>query len=363
MKTIELQVNKIKPNPFKKYINNGKLDEDILVKIEESINHGTLPMHFTVRESNGLYELSSGHHRVEAIKRKKGKDFKVQCTIVDFSDELMLVDMIRENLTHRDSDFRDVKDSVVLARTWLQSKAQRVERFNTLYPEIIKGKKGFQQVDNSSRSIQKFLSKQGKTIHYSTIKNYLDIHDKLDPKILEVVGKTESATQEEKQNKLGVRLATKLASVDKKDQLPLYDQIKKSKLNSDILSGKISAFKQADKTIKNKILSGEENLENIDVLGKILPWSKEKRETVLLSNAEGIVEFNHKIISLIERTKEINSILLVVIKKDVLRKAGTKQLNEIERFLTRLDEQQKALNKLLKKSQNKIKEAKRNVLN
>lgn len=72
----------------------------------------------------------------------------------------MLVDMIRENLTHRDSDFRDVKDSVVLARAWLNSNSNDVKRFDN----IVKGKKGFQSIkkDDSSRSIAKFLSKQGK---------------------------------------------------------------------------------------------------------------------------------------------------------------------------------------------------------
>lgn len=120
IKTIELQVGEIKSNPFKKYISNGKLDEERLQKMEESLTHGTLPLSFTVREKNGGFELSSGHHRIAAIKRKKGKDFKVSINIVDYSDELMLVDMIRENLTQRGSDFHDVEDRMLKQSKRLQ---------------------------------------------------------------------------------------------------------------------------------------------------------------------------------------------------------------------------------------------------
>lgn len=76
MKQIELEVGVIKPNPFKKFINKGKLDEERVAKMGESLEHGTLPMIFSVRKTDKGYELCSGHHRVKAIEKKKGKDFK-----------------------------------------------------------------------------------------------------------------------------------------------------------------------------------------------------------------------------------------------------------------------------------------------
>lgn len=82
----------------------------------------------------------------------------IDVTPVTFSDEQMLVDMVRENITQRESDFHDTTEGMVLARSWLQSKCQRVNQFDTLQKEIQKGKKDFQVVPDSYRSIARFLS-------------------------------------------------------------------------------------------------------------------------------------------------------------------------------------------------------------
>jgi len=94
-------------------------------------------------------------------------------TLVDFSDEQMLIDMVRENITHRDTDFHDTREGIVLSRNWLQSKCQSVKLFNTLNVE--KGKKDFQIIPDSYRSIANFLSKNSKAVSYVTVKNYLDV--------------------------------------------------------------------------------------------------------------------------------------------------------------------------------------------
>ena len=48
-----------------------------------------------------------------------------------FSDENMLLDMIRENLTHRGDDYRDLADSVMLAKRWLESGSPSVKGLYT----------------------------------------------------------------------------------------------------------------------------------------------------------------------------------------------------------------------------------------
>ena len=42
----------------------------------------------------------------------------------------MLIDMVRENITHREVDYGDKKESIVLAYNWLQSKSSNVKRFD-----------------------------------------------------------------------------------------------------------------------------------------------------------------------------------------------------------------------------------------
>lgn len=269
MKQIEIEVGKIKPNPFKKYINEGRLDKDRVAKMEESIEHGTLPINFYMREQDGKYELAHGHHRLAAVINKKGKNFRVPAIIVDYSDELMLVDMIRENLTHRDSDFGDTEDSCVLARAWLGTGAGTVKQFDSAYKAYKsgshkKGKEGSEPLPDSCRSIAKFLSKQGKTISYETIRNYLLIHDNLIPELHKKVGKLENATEEKQKMVIGRREATELSKLDKEEQLPIYNAIKKENLSGNISERLIAKFKQADDLTKKRILDGKLDLDELN---------------------------------------------------------------------------------------------------
>ena len=164
---MKIPISSIKPNPFKKFINDGKLDKERVGKMEESIAHGTLPNYFSVRKAGAGYELCSGHHRLEGFKRKHGKDFKVEVGVVDFSDETMLVDMVRENLTQRDSDFQDTESSVVLARAWLGSKTSSVKQFNSRFKGKpgYKGMAGSEPLPDSCRSIALVLKKSGGGLH------------------------------------------------------------------------------------------------------------------------------------------------------------------------------------------------------
>jgi len=128
----EIEIEKIKFNPFKKFINGGKLNPEIIEKLKESISHKTLPEIFSVREKDGNYELCFGHHRLEALKQVYGKTHKITINIVNYDDETMLIDMVRENITHRDVDYQDKKESIVLAYNWLNSKCDGVKRFDTV---------------------------------------------------------------------------------------------------------------------------------------------------------------------------------------------------------------------------------------
>ena len=65
------------------------------------------------------------------------------------------MDMIKENLTQRDTDFCDTEESVVLARTWLQSGAITVKQFYSEMKQGIhkKGLHGTEALPDSCRSI------------------------------------------------------------------------------------------------------------------------------------------------------------------------------------------------------------------
>ncbi|GAG72021.1 unnamed protein product [marine sediment metagenome] len=120
MKTITIELNKIKPNPFKKFIKNGKLDEEIISKLMEGYKQTTFHMNLKARENKKKeVELVYGHHRLEAAIRVFGKTHEIKIDVYslkEFSDEKMLLDMIRENLTQRGEYYRDMADCVMLAK-------------------------------------------------------------------------------------------------------------------------------------------------------------------------------------------------------------------------------------------------------
>jgi hypothetical protein len=85
--------------------------------------------------------------------------------------------LVRENVTQRDTDYHDTREGIALARQWLQSKCDGVEQFNTVLEQKRNDKGQFESKPDSYRSIANFLSKNGKAVHYTTVKNYLDVTD------------------------------------------------------------------------------------------------------------------------------------------------------------------------------------------
>lgn len=265
MKMITLALNSIKPNPFKKHINEGNLDKERVAKLVESIEHGTLPEIFTVRKQGEEFELCFGHHRLEALKQKKGKDYEVQCPLVEYSDETMLVDLVRENISQRDSSFQDTEDSIVLTRTWLESKVNSVKQFDKIKKTVTNPKgAGRAPYPDSFRSIAKFLSKNGKTLSHETIRKYLLIHDNLDNTLYKNVRKLEHAKDEEIETSIGIRTAAKLATLaNKETQRVLWNKINKEKLNNLVAEKAITAFKEADDLTKEMVKDGKIKLTEI----------------------------------------------------------------------------------------------------
>jgi ParB-like chromosome segregation protein Spo0J len=257
---MKLKIWELRSNPFKSYINDGKLNDERLAVMEESIEHGTLPEHFIARRHDGRYELTSGHHRIEALKKKKGKDYEVDVTIVNFSDEQMLVDMVRENITQRDTDFHDKREGIVLARAWLQSGASAVKQFHN----IAKGKKGFQPIaqEDSCRSIAQFLSKNGKAVSYRTVCNYIKINDGLSKELLQSVGED-----------ISFKDALALSGIEEEEEQKKLKEIIDDKeiSNGEDRMALINLYKTLPDDLQEQVLSNKVDLESIkDVEPKVL---------------------------------------------------------------------------------------------
>jgi len=264
---VKVRIEEIKFNPFKKFINGGKLEEERVDKLVESIEHGTLQPNFVGRKNEkGQYEISSGHHRIGAFKKKFGKDFKVEFMPIKFSDEQMLVDMVRENLTQRgEGSFRDTEESAVLTRAWRLSKFTSVKQFHKGSKEwlskrlhknngtFVKGK-----MLGSYRDIADFLSKNGKAISYHTVANYLKIHDNLDGNLKKKLENLENATDKDAEEKMGIKTAIRLARIkDKADQRKAWELVQANRLNSKDAEKFISAYRE-NQTVTPEIITRQQ---------------------------------------------------------------------------------------------------------
>ena len=305
---MKIKLSELKQNPFKKYIRDGELDEERLEILQESIDHGTLPEHFFARKNDGVFELTSGHHRLEALIRAKGGDYVVDVTPVSFSDEQMLVDMVRENITQRDSDFRDTNESILLARSWLQSKALTVNQFNSELKKHTggnhsKGVWGTESLPDSFRSIATFLSKNGKTISYVTVKNHLDMHDKLMPEIYEQIRKKKHQGTEK--DGVGVKDALILTEVPKEEQKIILEQMEKTRDRSwEDTRKNVKLYLKADETIKQKVKKGELDLadvENASTEKEIKDFNKDNPRSEFIPNFAGRLKQFDKDVYILEK--------------------------------------------------------------
>ena len=105
---MKLKISELKPNPFKKQISKGKLNYEQVQKIKQNLDElgffGSLP----VFKKGDKYYLVSGHHRIQALKEKFGKDYKIEVDIKNYNEDQIFRGMVVENLTHRAGEFASV---------------------------------------------------------------------------------------------------------------------------------------------------------------------------------------------------------------------------------------------------------------
>lgn len=96
-KHVTLTLKEILCNPFQQEILGGDLDESSVANIEDSSARTSFRGSWYVRKTDAGYELVAGHHRLQAAKNLFGPNYEVTATCVDYTDQQMLVALIRDN--------------------------------------------------------------------------------------------------------------------------------------------------------------------------------------------------------------------------------------------------------------------------
>ena len=137
---MKIKLSELHPNPFKKSINDGKLNRGQIDSIKANLKKlgfmGSLPVFKKDKE----FYLISGHHRLQALKEVYGKDFQAEIIVHDYDEDQVFRGMVIENLTQRGQQFAETSENV-----------QSVETYLTDRPEVLKELRGESNRGDSPR--------------------------------------------------------------------------------------------------------------------------------------------------------------------------------------------------------------------
>ena len=164
---MKIKVNKLKPNPFrdlKKY----KIDSYKVDALVTSIKETSFWDNILARPiDNGEYQIAYGHHRLFAIEKAKLEEVNIPIRKLD--DATMIKIMANENLDEWKLNPLVIKESVRVAKEFLDAELAKVENWKKakenklLYPLVLKditGEANFQSLKSRGvgrETILKFL--------------------------------------------------------------------------------------------------------------------------------------------------------------------------------------------------------------
>ena len=127
---MKLKIKELNPNPFKKEINKGRFNKEIIQKIKANIKELGLMGSLPIFKKDNKYYLVAGHHRVEALREVFGSDYEIEVTLHNYSEENVLRGMIVENLTQRADELMEVTDNLNAIRKYLKDKCSTGEQLS-----------------------------------------------------------------------------------------------------------------------------------------------------------------------------------------------------------------------------------------
>lgn len=281
---MKLKLNQLKPNPFKKNINGGKLDEDTIKKIKSNIKELGLMGSLPVFKKDNQYFLIAGHHRVEALKRTFGKEHEISVDIKDYSEDQILRGMVIENLTQQDNEHKEERANIVTIRDYLNKHKDVLEGLRSArQPSKFSNINSFDKACASDISF--WIDKgNGDVISHDKVTNLININDNLSPDLLGLVEKKKTKNKDEKS--ITVMEAVELSKIpDKKEQKEVLKAIK------EVDEGRpyqlVSKYRSASDEVKEKVRSGEISLSEVDI-ESFKQKNKEAYDEATKSKDEGL---------------------------------------------------------------------------
>ena len=260
---MQIKIKDLKPNPYKKQINEGKYNdtqlEELTLNLDELGLMGAIP----VVNINSKYHLVNSHHRIEALRRKFGENFEVAVTVHKYNDDQLLRGMVIENLSQRGGDFKEESENIKVVEEYLNNNPKMLEAVRTSTFRESRKVKGLH--DNrpsgvaTAEDVKAWLKLSNKKWSADTILNIMNIYKKLNKDLQELISYNRSGHKEEED--LGVEDARTLARIDdKQEQKQLKELLDETGLDYKEKSKLITIYKAVDEETQQKVLDKETNI-------------------------------------------------------------------------------------------------------
>src|SRR6266566_3600219 len=189
MKRGSVALGDLKPNPFKKLICEGKLDDFKVRELAGSINDNGFWDRLVGREKDGETQIAFGHHTVSAGKKALGKDYVTSIQILPLSDADMLRMLAAENATNKTDSVEAQVDVVRVVQIELRKSLDAGEPWCESCADLLsksdkKSNMGRPIACGSQRCITHFLNTTEVTWTQPRVSELLTIGEKLHPAIL-----------------------------------------------------------------------------------------------------------------------------------------------------------------------------------
>jgi len=340
---VKIALKELKPNPFKRMINKGKLNEIQIEEISGNLDElgfmGAIPV---VKIKNN-YHLVNSHHRIEALKRKFGKNYEVPITIHNYNEDQLIRGMVIENLAQRGSDFKEELENIRTVEEYLNSNNDKLTSLRDSRSHMEKLKNEFKN-GATAMDIQQWLKLSEKKWSHDTIREIMNIYNKLSPDLLSKVNYVRGGQRDDPSH-LSVEDARNLSRIEnKEEQKKIRVILEDTGLDHKKKSRLITSYKSADEETKKKVINKQIDIRDIEYEINKLGYIKERNLDVIQKQSpnEWIIEISDSI----KKTGE----LLDPIKLDWCKKT---QLELLYRYIkVDFDEHYKPfLKKLLEKIQ------------
>lgn len=211
---MKITLGELKPNPFKKYILDGKLEQSKIDAIKQSAEKTSFWENWIVREVDGVYQLVFGHHRLKAAIQLFGVKHEVHIQLVKYSDEQMAVALANENAI-QDRSYREKEDVVRLFRDNL-----RTGKFKCT--SLVDGRltsKRSAIANHECGSVNCILAALGDEVwKRTTLVDIFATIDALDETVKDMIGKSERCGKMKEHNTLPQTAAQAIATLPKEVQ-------------------------------------------------------------------------------------------------------------------------------------------------